>query len=194
MTRAELFSAVRAETHRASVADELLATFLLSVEAKIARDVRASEQVASAKLTVANGAASLPADFLEARSVSNTDGPVQQVGLWEHRECSRGRSFTILGTELLGRGIDGDVSLDYFARMPALEGDSDTHALIAAHPDLYIALLAFHVYKWTQDAELAQGQLDIYADAAARVNELASRTMGGARIRRPYTFGFGGAY
>lgn len=194
MTRAELFSAVRAETHRSTVSDGLLSSFLLSVEAKIARDVRAAEQAHAVTLTVSDDEAALPEDFLEVRGVSNADGPIPQVGLWEYRERSRERSFALSNTTLLGIRIDGDVTLDYFRRMPALVAPEDTHALIAAHPDLYVALLSFHVYKWTQDLELGQAQLDTYGDAAMNINELASRTMGGARIRRGYNFSSGGSY
>src|SRR5690606_25517829 len=195
VTRAELFSAVRSATHRSDASDSQLAEFLLSVESKIARDIRAAEQVTSATLTISDGTAALPADFLEARALSGARGPIPQVGIYEYETTPYETLYAIRGSDIIARRSDGAATLDYYKRMPALEADGDTHALLAAHSDLYVWLLSFHVYTWTQDIELAQGMIDAYNDAAEKINALAARTMGGPRIRRPYYFGScGGAY
>jgi len=185
--RASLFSLVLAETHRDDMAGEL-PEMLLLVEAKIARELRCQEMTDTATLDTSSGSAALPADFLGPRSVYDTKGPLQQVGLMEYRTRTHDtRVYAIANRALLARVTSVDV--DYFARPAALAADADTNDVIAAHPDLYVSLLSFYVYRRTQDLELAATAEAAYNDARDTLNELADRQRGAARIGKPYSFG-----
>lgn len=187
MDRASLFSLVLAETFRSDYSAEL-PNMLLLAEAKIARELRCQEMTDSATLDTSSGSAALPADFLGVRSVFDTDGPLQQVGLMEYRtRTGDQRVYAIANRELLCR-LDS-VDIEYFSRPAALAVDGDTNDVLDAHPDLYVSLLSFYVQRRAQDLELAQGALDSYNDARDTLNELADRQRGAARLGKPYSFG-----
>ncbi len=186
MDRATLFSSVLAETHRADKESEL-PEMLEHVEAKIARELRCDEMSATDTLDTSSGAAALPADFLGARAVYDDNGPLQMVGLMEYRTSTQQRrTYAIVNRQLLAR-VDS-VSLDYYARPAAMTADGSTTDVLDAHPDLYVALLTFFLYKRTQDLELAQTANSVYEDARDRLNELAQRQQGAARLGKPYAF------
>lgn len=189
MDRVTLFDSVLAETQRADKETEL-PEMLEHVEAKIAREVRCDEMSASDTLDTSSGSAALPADFLGIRAAYDDDGPLQQVGLMEYRtQTGQRRTYAVVNRELLAR-VD-EVSIDYYARPAPLALDGDTNDLLDAHPDLYVALLSFYLYKRTQDLELANMQLEVYNDARDKLNELAQRQQGAARLGKPYSFGSG---
>jgi|SRR6478736_348170 len=192
MDRAALFSLVLAETVRPDKAADLL-TILPLAEAVIARELRCNEMAASDTLDTSSGEAALPDDFLGLRSVYTSDEPLQQVGLMEYR-IKRGQraTFALVNGKLLARVAE--VSIDYFARPAAMASDADTTAILDAHPDLYVALLSFYIFKQTQDLELAQAAYGVYESARDTLNELADRQRGAARIGKGYNFGGVGAY
>ncbi len=157
-------------------------------EARIARELRCDEMSATATLDTSSGAAALPADFLGIRAVYDSTGPLQQVGLMEYRSAtSQRRTYAIVNRQLMAR-IDS-VDIDYYARPAAMTGDASTTDVLDAHPDLYVALLSFYLYKRTQDLELMQTAEVVYGDARDKLNELAQRQQGAARIGKPYSFG-----
>lgn len=187
MDRATLFSLVLAETTRPDKAAEL-PDLLQLAEAKISRELRCQEMLSLATLDTSSGSAALPSDYLGPRSVYDTRGPFQQVGLMEYRTRSHDdRVFAIGNGALLCRAAS--VELEYFARPAAMAVDGDTTAVLDAHPDLYVALLSAYVLKRTQDLELAATYDAQYMDARDTLNELAERQRGAARIGKPYSFG-----
>ncbi len=187
MDRATLFSSALAETYRADKASEL-PELLAFVEAKIARELRCNEMSATSTLDTSSGSANLPDDFLGMRAAYDSTGPLQQVGLMEYRSCtSQRRTYAIDNGKLFARISSVDIS--YYARPAAMGTDGDTTAVLDAHPDLYLALLCFYIYKRTQDLELAQTSLGVYEDARDKLNELADRQRGAARVGKPYFFG-----
>jgi len=187
LDRATLFASVLAETNRADKEAEL-PEMLSHAEAKIARELRCDEMSASDTLDTSSGSADLPDDFLGLRSVYDDDGPLQQVGLMEYRTATQQtRTFAVVNRTILARVAS--VNIDYYARPAAMDGDGDTTAILDAHPDLYVALLSFYLYKRTQDLELASTALDTYNDARDRLNELAQRQQGAPRFGKPYSFG-----
>lgn len=192
MDRATLFTLVLAETHRDDLAGDL-PDMLLLTEAKIARELRCQEMLAAVTLTMTAGAAALPDDFLGLRSVFDSNGPLQQVGLTEYRTRQTDqRVYAIANRELLCRLAE--VDLEYFARPAALSGDASTNDILEAHPDLYVSLLSFYVFRRTQDLELATTAAGGYDDAIGTLNELADRQRGAARLGKPYSFGNASAF
>lgn len=186
MDREALFSLVLAETVRPDKADAL-PDILLLAEARIARELRCMEMSASDTLDTSTGEAVLPADFLGPRAVYDDNGGLDLVGLMEYRiKRYQRRAFALVNNKLLARVAE--VSLDYFARPAPMVDDSDTTAVLAAHPDLYVALLSFYVFKQTQDLELMQTAENVYNGAKDTLNELADRQRGAARLGKGYSF------
>lgn len=192
MDRASLFSSVLAETVRPDKESEL-PDILALAEAKIARELRCQEMLTAATLDTSSGAAALPANFLGHRSVFDSNGPLQQVGLMEYRTRSTDqRVFAIANAELLCR--IASVEVEYFARPDAMAADGDTTAILDAHPDLYISLMCAYVHRRVQDLELAAVHEGAYVDARDTLNELADRQRGAARLGKPYSFGSGSSF
>jgi hypothetical protein len=193
MDRATLFSLVLAETTRPDKASEL-PDILLLVEAKIARELRCIEMETSTALdftTPLTQACAFPADFLGIRSLYNAAGdPLQQVGLMEYYSNTQlEKVYAVAPGKFLARITTA--TLLYFARPAPMAGSSDTTAVLDAHPDLYVNLMSFYVYRRTQDLELAQAALSSSGDARDTLNELADRQRGAARVGKGYTFGNG---
>lgn len=192
MDRQALFSLVLAETTRPDKA-AALPDILLLAEARIARELRCVEMSATADLDTSSGAADLPADFLGLRSVYDSNGALQQVGLMEYRiKQGQRRTFACVNNQLLAR--IGAVTIDYFARPEPMAADGDATAILEAYPDLYVALLSFYVLKQTQDLELAQVAETVYTGARDTLNELADRQRGAARLGKGYNFGGRGGF
>lgn len=192
MDRASLFSLVLAETFRSDQSSNL-PDWLLLAEAKIARELRCDEMSATATLDTSSGAADLPDDYLGMRAVYDANGPLQQVGLMEYRtSTNQTRTYALVNRQVLAR-VD-EVTLDYFARPAAMAVDADTTAVLDAHPDLYVSLLSWYLYRRTQDLELAANALQAYNDARDTLNELADRQQGAARLGKPYNFANQSAY
>lgn len=188
MDRETLFTLVLAETVRPDKATELPGMLLLA-EAKISRELRCEEMSDSEVIPLTNYAGALPADFLGVRTAFDADGPLQQVGLMEFRTRTRDtRSYAIEDGQILSR-CGASLTITYFARPVAMADDGDTTAVLDAHPDLYVALLSFYVFKRTQDLELADGALQTYNDSRDTLNELAERQRGASRVGRGYSFG-----
>lgn len=193
MDRESLFSLVLAETVRPDKETELPGMLLLA-EAKIARELRCEEMSATVDISLTSDSGDLPADFLGVRTVYDADGPLQQVGLMEFRtKTQQERCYAIENGKLLSRCGDS-VTMIYFARPAAMGANGDTTAVLDAHPDLYVALLSFYVFKRTQDLELADGALQTYNDSRDTLNEVADRQRGAARVGKGYSFGGAPSY
>jgi hypothetical protein len=185
MDREALFSLVVAETVRPDKA-AALPDILLLAEARIARELRCEEMSASDTLDTSTGSQDLPDDFLGLRSVYTDTTALQQVGLSEFRIKRYQRTTFALANGKLFTRV-GEVNIDYFARPAPMASDSDTTAVLDAHPDLYVALLCFYVFKQTQDLELAATAEQVYNAAKDTLNELADRQRGAARVGKGYT-------
>lgn len=193
MDRATLFTLVLAETTRPDKESELPGMLLLA-EAKIARELRCEEMSETVDISLTNYSGDLPEDYLGPRAVYDADGPLQQVGLMEFRtKTQQERCYAIEDRKILSR-CGASLTLVYFARPAAMGSDSDTTAILDAHPDLYVALLSFYVFKRTQDLELADGALQTYNDSRDTLNEVADRQRGAARVGKGYSFGGSPSY
>lgn len=192
MDREALFSLVLAETVRPDKAD-VLPDLLLLAEARIARELRCVEMSATDTLDTSSGSQDLPADFLGLRSVYTDTMALQQVGIAEYRiKRYQQTTYALVNNKLFTR--QAEVNIDYFARPAAMEADDDTTAVLDAHPDLYVALLSFYVFKQTQDLELASTAEQVYMAARDTLNELADRQRGAARVGKGYSFAGAGSY
>lgn len=170
--------------------------FVALAENRINRNLRLAGMEKTATLTAdANGAVTLPADYLEWRSVGNgVRGygemefvpPGEEIGSL----CVSGvaRRFSIAGgtLQIYPYGT-GPVTFSYYAKVPALSVSAPTNWLFAQAPDLYLfgALCEAAPYMeedqrtaiW--EAKFANAMQDLRAnDAGARYASGRSRVRG----------------
>ena len=155
-------------------ADPAAGSILRITESVINRSVRLREQEKTAVLTCEGRTTPLPDDFISFRSVtidSSTDRQIEQLspeqirksGVWLNQQF-RGENTPAAAYSLEGANLilapeptaESPVKLDivYFAKLPALIGDSDTNLLLTNHYDVYLwaALQAAAIFL--EDGEL----------------------------------------
>jgi hypothetical protein len=88
--------------------------------------------------------ATLPYDFLEARSYSV--GDVRQT------------NFVIAGNTIssLGSPWAGDLNLVYYAKLPPLSYDNPTNWLLDLDPNVYLFALVVEIAIWGKDLEMGK--------------------------------------
>lgn len=212
MTYAELKALVLSESHRADLSAEVEG-FIRRAEAMIARECRATELLKIDSLLEADRASAgspiynLPTDFLEDRTVVCDDRTLTKVSRDQLMRASTTGNvllYYMRGTPTTWQmefraipGTDAEVELEYYARPAALDGDADTNRLLDAHEGVYLHAALFHLYKHSQDLELAQAELDTWTDAVGKLNEQAGRYLGGTQLARGMNLGHvrvGGSY
>ena len=157
MTYAELKSTIASWLMR----DDLTAaipTFIRMTEAELNRNLRVRQMLVRAVSTVVPSTAgsssyiTLPTDWLEAKNVQfNADtAGVRVLKYITLQEADKLRATGVAGNarhySIHGNQIefvppvaeDKQIELTYYARIPALQGDSDTNWLLNTWPDLYI--------------------------------------------------------
>lgn len=121
------------ESFAASVPD-----FIALAEARINRELRVGAMETTAPIVMTGGVGTLPADYLQFRTVSLNGGGWPRY-INSSAVAGYGDQFAIDGSTIrLGYGATGDVSLVYYARIPALSDANPTNWLLAKAPDLYL--------------------------------------------------------
>lgn len=196
-TYAQIKTLILDTAHRADLS-AYVAGFVSLAEAMIKRDLRASTYSTTLDETdrVADGVYTLPSTLLEVRSLriahSTHFDTLEQVSPQQIATIASTlpvQWFAMLGSTVEFRGVpatDTEIELQYFGHPVALSGASDVLVLDDA---LYLYGGLFNLYQFTQDVELAQGALDTFQDALAKLNEQAGRKLGGASVRPAYWFG-----
>lgn len=146
---------------QASIADYLnradlttvIPTFITLAEAKFNRELRVRDMLTQTSITATSGAASMPADCLEAyvleldmdnlgpRPPLAYIGPNDVKTLLANKIQNDTRYFTIVNGEFqLIPAPTGTLALDltYYARIPALSGSNLSNWLLVKAPDLYL--------------------------------------------------------
>lgn len=197
MTFAELRAQILAYSHRPDLTAEV-AGFVSLAEGLIRRDLRASTYSVTLDDDdrVADGVYALPSTLTEVRSLRVEDGTryrtLEQKSLAEIATVPASlpvQWYAVNGPTIELRGVPvtgAEIALTYFGHPAALSADGDVLALDEA---LYIYGALFHLYQFTQDTELANGALETFQDALAKMNEAAGRKLGGASVRPAYHFG-----
>lgn len=140
--------------------------------------LRVREMETEATLTVANLAASLPADYLDARYIkldNSTRDTLYYFPPEKWKPSSYGY-FTIVGNEIrLPNGVSNDLKLVYYAKPEPL-ATTATNTILDNYYTAYLegALkFAFSYVRDTPKAQLAQGALDTYLATANLKNKVA---------------------
>ena len=158
MTYAELKSAIASWLMGRTDLDPEIPTFVRLTEAELNRNLRVRQMLVRAVSTVepftagSSSFITLPTDWLEAKNVQfNADAAgvrvLKYITLQEADKIratgvtGNARYYSIHGNtlELVPPVSEGkEIELTYYAKIPALQGDSDTNWLLNTWPDLYI--------------------------------------------------------
>jgi len=140
--------------------------------------LRVREMETEATLTVANLAASLPADYLDARYIKLDNATRDTLYYFppEKWKPSSYGYFTIVGNEIrLPNGVSNDLKLVYYAKPEPL-ATTATNTILDNYYTAYLegALkFAFSYVRDTPKAQLAQGALDNFLATANLKNKVA---------------------
>lgn len=141
MNYSELKTKIQEWMHRendvASAAQ--LDTFILLFESRANRKLRTAEMETNASGTTSATALTLPADFLEMRSVKTGTRTLEYVtpsALLDHNHTVA-TVYTITGSTLK-TNANCTVDYTYYKQIPALSASTTTNWLLSAHPDAYL--------------------------------------------------------
>lgn len=149
----------------------------------------------TATLTFEDGTADLPTDYLGARKLFRSSDRVGLVYMPPERFAVRGAwssggdpgYYTIEdGAVKLTPTYDGDVSLLYWRKLSALtsETDSNTNALLVAHPMVYLTAALFEAFSFIQEVDIALGHVARLRAMIAGLNRTASQSrLSGGTLR-----------
>ncbi|SDP08500.1 hypothetical protein [Phyllobacterium sp. OV277] len=154
----------------------LFSRFLGMAETKLNRRLRVGEMEQAAVVAVAFGAGSLPADFIEARSVSNPAGcvlrslPLQVLMNRDRTRRGIPDAYAVQGRSIAVRPAwNGTLTVFYYAAIPPLRPANPSNWLLETAPDVYLYALVEEIAIWAKDAASAS--------AAASFKEQAIKSL-----------------
>lgn len=128
-------------------------------EAYLNKELRTRQQITSVTLTFTNGAAPLPADFLEMLHVFGTSQEqLRDSTLADSRRVgSMWDRYSVDGGSIYIDGLNGTRDIKYYAKIPTLTASPTTsNWLLADSPDVYLHATTLEAAKFIKDVELAQ--------------------------------------
>ncbi|MBD9592687.1 hypothetical protein IB270_07570 [Ensifer sp. ENS05] len=162
----------------------LFPRFIGLAETKLNRFLRVAEMEVVDTVAVMSGAGTLPTDFLEAREVKNANGlPIRAVSLQQLTESYAGRSGIPTGYAIVGSTInvrpkgDGDLTVTYYGKIPALTRANPTNWLLEKAPDAYLYALVEEIAIWERDIDKAgtATQLKMLALSGLKIGDERTR-------------------
>lgn len=162
----------------------LFPRFLGLAELKLSRALRVADMETTATVAITNGDGTLPSDFLEAREVKTAQGvPIRAVSLQQLTSSYAGNSgiptgYAIVGSTLKARPINTqNLTVTYYAKIPALTPSAPTNWLLTKAPDVYLYALVNEIAIWGKDVAGATAAQQLMALA------LSGLTIGDERAR-----------
>lgn len=166
-----------------STLTSVIPDFITLAEARFNREIRTPEMEAVSTSSVTTESFAVPTGFLEMRSIwtdANPDTPLEYYPPHQFKqlvasdETGSPRAYTIIGEGIYLAPAPGsavNVSLAYYAKIPALSNSNTTNWLLTSHPDIYLAasLAAAEAYGWN-DERIALWNATA-ADGIATLNE-----------------------
>jgi drug/metabolite transporter superfamily protein YnfA len=147
--------------------------------------LRSSVMEHTVAVTLTDGTAPLPADFLDIRRLARDNDQAGLTILPPSRfaveaEKLQGAGYpvymTIEGQTLkVAPVFTGDLSLLYYRRFPAITDGNKAGPLLSAYGNIYFAGCLYEAFTWLQDTELAMGHLARFRSAVAGANSADSR-------------------
>jgi len=163
----ELKSAVGDFLNRSDLTS-VIPTFIDFAEADFNRNLKVRQMVARAEAVIDTRFSAVPSDFVEAKDLVIVTGtpvtPLQfvtqqemaQIRNTEITSAGKPKYFSIVGGQFeVCPTPDGeyDLEMSYFAKIDALESDSDTNWLLTDYPDLYLYTSLTHSAPYLKDDE-----------------------------------------
>jgi hypothetical protein len=163
-------------------------------EARFNRILASPDMEARGTIALADGIGSLPANFLEARSLTIASDPVTRLEPLQLEDVIAAQGLTgaprfycITGTQIyVAPNPDADVAIGivYRRTVPPL-ATSRTNWLLARHPDLYIAAaVAVAEFKGWNDERLPLVKA-WYDEILGEITSVDRRKRGPVRLRAP---------
>ncbi|MGK9199371.1 phage adaptor protein [Sinorhizobium meliloti] len=160
--------------------------FLGLAELKLNRGLRVADMEVTDEIALIDGEGTLPADLLEAREVRNASGiPIRAVSLQQLTNSYVDRSGTLAGYAIVGSTIkvrpvsDNELTVTYYARIPALTPSNPTNWLLEKAADVYLYALVTEIAIWERDAAKAQAGQQLLALALSGLTVEDERTRWG---------------
>lgn len=155
----------------------LFPRFIGLAELKLNRGLRVADMEVTDTVTLTSGAGPLPADFLEARQVLNSNGiPIRAVSLQQLTNSYMNRPGVPAGYAVVGNEIkvypsaDGDLTVTYYAKIPPLTAAAPTNWLLAKAADVYLYALVNEIAIWAKDVDSASAAQQLLALALSGLN------------------------
>lgn len=137
----------------------LFPRFIGLAELKLNRLLRVGDMEATAVISVVDGDAPLPADFLEARQVLAASGrPIRAVALQQVADKGMAGAgapvcYAIVGSRIKPFPVGSyGLTMTYYSKIPALSAASPTNWLLEKAPDVYLYGLVEEISIWERDA------------------------------------------
>jgi hypothetical protein len=164
--------------------------------AEFNRDIRTVDMFETASITADAEYEALPADFLEAVSlhlVNNGNRQRLQVMTPDELNYQRPVSGTPRRYAVTADGLklfptpdaEYTLTLEYYEKIAALSGDSDTNVILSRYPELYLYTALKHVGIWARDERMVAlyGPLAEQQKMAVMKSERSRRNSGPWRSR-----------
>ena len=179
----DLRTAVIEQVGRPDMAD-VFPRMVLLAEAGFNRNLRTRDQITEVTVSLTGGVGALPADFLEVVGVYNASG-FEYVQQTAQEAKPNSCYYTIDGASLKMFGYSGDLTLQYYAKIPTITSSmTASNWLLQKFPGIYLYGAAFEAAKWVRDRDLAadMGALMQGEITAARADDERAR-YSRARVR-----------
>ena len=174
--------------------------FFQLFEARLNRLLRVPEMEVTATLTVTDGVATLPTEWLEIRHLywnGDTDSEIVPVPLATMRRdyplgsyTGRPQVYAVIGGEIhlapLPAG-DGELTIVYYEKIPALSSTNESNWLSESHPDIYLygLIVQAEFYGWNDERlPLVKSALDESLDELM-IQGVEKHNGGGPLFARP---------
>lgn len=179
-TFANLKSDVAAWMRRSDLT-AVIPSFVALAEQEIFRThvnpLRVREMETESTLTITSSVATVPSNYLEAKSLklTDTDTSLLLFRVPERWDSNSDGFFTVVGSQIrVPSSVTSNAKLVYMAQPAALSGDADTSSVLDTYYGIYLSATLKYASTYVKDdsrAQLFQGQLDNYLSVASKRNQ-----------------------
>jgi hypothetical protein len=147
----------------------LFPVYVRIFESKFNVSVRIAEMEVTNVLSVVNGVATLPSNFLELRNVQGQDS---------------NPTYYLSGNSIIFTVGDPDtIDVIYYAKLPPLVNDTDSNWLLLSYPHLYLYGVTAELGIPLQDSSIIQLNKALFDSSLAQLKDAdLGRRWGGASI------------
>ena len=190
----ELIAHLRDMADDAGYSRDAIDASVRKAEAFFNRELRVPDMEKVAALAVSSATTPLPSDFLALRAIFATNEPCHRLRSMSPAAMMasyRQQSGTPMAYAIEGRQLrvapfaTSDLTLLYYAAIPALTDSQPSNWLLDAHADLYVAGAMYHMARRERDADGQAQAAQEVGDIISSVNAAGSRARWGAAPLSP---------